>query len=84
MLRGIPHIHIANWTDPPCYEWDNSRTCDWAIFDSYPRCSMYGIFTYKTGSFLWVNVGKYSVHGITWSRDLEGNSTSNSLEPGKR
>ena len=32
------------------------------VFDSYPRSSMYGIFTY-----IWViygvNVGKYTIHG---------------------
>ena len=22
----------TNWKDPPCYSWDKSETCDWAIF----------------------------------------------------
>lgn len=29
----------------------------------FPRCSMYGKFTYMNGQFLMVNVGEYTIHG---------------------
>ena len=34
---------------------------------NYPRCSMYGIFTY-IWTFFWANVGKYSIHGAFGGR----------------
>ena len=32
------------------------------VMVSYPRCSMYGIFTYMNGWFFMVNVGKSAIH----------------------
>ena len=67
---GQPFSTIPPFGVPPlglfaCFGFEKygpSALAQWAFI---PRCSMYGIFTYKTGSFMGqmlVNVDQYSIH----------------------
>ena len=59
-LGNVNWMHVDNWLLMLLRFWITTLFSFFSI--QYPRCSMYGIFTYISPKLM-VNVGKYSIHG---------------------
>ena len=49
--RPGKRLHNTNWTDPPFYSWENPRTFDWVIFNSYFNITRPGTSRMKPSRF---------------------------------
>ena len=70
--RPGKRLHNTNWKDPPFYSWENPRTFDWVIFNSYLNITRPGTSRMKPSRFRITgnSIRTYRTMGFTHGQTL--------------